>query len=70
MSQEFGSLKSSLAPFHGLKEAVFLLEVTRNNILHSLIEVAALLGRPLCELRLQVGVEMDFHALKIRQTQR
>jgi hypothetical protein len=43
MGQKFAALQSGLAPFHGFDEAVFLLEVTRNNILHSVIEVAALL---------------------------
>ena len=70
MRQKFAPLQSGLAPFHGFDEAVFFLEVTRYNILHNLIEVAALLGRSLRELRLQVGVEMNFHALKIRENRR
>jgi hypothetical protein len=67
MRQKFAPLQSGLAPFHGFNEAVFLLEIPRNKILHSLIELASLLGRSLREFRLQVGVEMNFHAPKIRE---
>src|SRR5579872_5896211 len=70
MRQKFAPRQCGLAPFDGFDEAVFFLEVTRNNILHSLIELAALLGRSLRELRLQVGVEMNFPALKIRENRR
>jgi len=70
MRKKFAPLESGLAPFHGFNEAVFPLEVTRNNILNSLSEVTALLGRSLRELRLQVGVEMNFHAFKIRERRR
>jgi hypothetical protein len=65
MRQKLASLQSSLAPFHGFDKAVLFLEKTGDNILHSLIEVAALLGRTLRKPSLQVGLEMDFHALKI-----
>jgi hypothetical protein len=67
MRQKFAPLHSGLAPFHRFDKAVFFFEVARHYILHSLIEVAALLGRSLREPVLQVGVEMNFHALKIRE---
>jgi hypothetical protein len=47
--QKFAALKCGLAPFHGFDKAVFFLEVTRYNILHSLIEITAILGRSLRE---------------------
>ncbi len=67
MRQKFASLQSGLAPIHRFDEAVFLLEVPGNNILHSLIEGTALLGRSPRELRVHVGGEMNFHAFKIRE---
>jgi|SRR6516162_9771943 len=65
MRQKFAPVQGGFAPPHGFDKAVFFLKVTRNNILHSLIEVAALLGRPLGKPCFQVTVEMNFHALKI-----
>jgi hypothetical protein len=59
--------KSALAPFDGFDKAVFLLEVLRNHILHSLIKRTALLARSLYELLLRVGTEMYFHAFKLRE---
>jgi hypothetical protein len=61
------SLQSGFTPFYRFHETVFFFEVTGDNILHGLIEVAALLGRSLRKPGLQVGVEMNFHALKIRE---
>lgn len=64
MRQKIASVQSGLAPFDGFNEAVFFLEVKRTDILHNLNGVAALLGGSLRKLRLQVGVEVNFHAPK------
>jgi hypothetical protein len=65
MRQKFAPLQSRLAPFDGLDKTVFFLKVTCHNILHGLIEVPALLGRSLRQAGFQVGVEMNFHALRL-----
>lgn len=57
--------ESGLTVFHGFGEAVFLFEVTSHYILYSIREIAAFLSRPLCESSLQIGSEINFHALKI-----
>ena len=66
--EKFAAVQSGLAPFNGLNETVLFFEVTRNHVLHNFVRIAALLDRPLCEPRLQVGAEMDFHGFKIRET--
>ena len=61
MCKKFASLQSSFAPFDSFHKAVFFLKVTRNDILHNLVRVAALLGRSMCELGLHVRVKVYFH---------
>jgi len=65
MGQKFAPSQCGLAALHRLDKAVFFLEVTRDNILHGFIEVAALLGRSLRKPLLQVRGEMNFHGLNI-----
>jgi hypothetical protein len=62
----FTALQGSLAPFHGRDEAIFFLEVARYDVLHCFIQFDALLRRSLHEASLEVGLELDFHGLKIR----
>jgi len=54
-------MRHEFAPLHGFDKAGFFLEVTRDNILHNLDRVAALLRRSLRELRVYVGGELHFH---------
>jgi len=54
-----------LTPFDGLDKAVFLFQITGNNVLNKLIRLAPLLGGSLRQAGLQVGVETYFHGLKI-----
>jgi hypothetical protein len=66
MGKKLAAFQSGLAPFHGFDKTVFFLEVTRNDILHDLIQFDSLLRRSLREAGLQIGIKLDFHGLKIR----
>jgi hypothetical protein len=66
MCQDFAALQGSLAALHGFDEAIFLLEVTRYNFLHNVIEIDTLLRCSLAQAGLHVGRELDFHCPKIR----
>lgn len=66
VSQKLSAFQGGLAPFHGFDKAVFLLKVTRNDLLHDLIQFDPLLRRSLGEACLQIGIKLDFHGLKIR----
>jgi hypothetical protein len=55
---------SILAPLHGFDKAVFFFEVMFHNILHPLVGLAPLLGRPLGESGFEKGIEVYFHALQ------
>jgi len=66
MGQKFAAFQGGLAPFHGLDKAVFFLKITRHDILYDFIQPDAPLSRSLRQARLQIGIELDFHGLKIR----
>lgn len=66
MRQKLTALYGGLATLHGFNEAIFLLEVARDNILDNLIQFDALLDCALLEASLQIGVKLDFHGIKIR----
>ena len=61
MGEILAALQSVLAPLHGLNQAVLVVEITRDDILHKVIGLSPMLGRPPCEPLLQIGVEMYFH---------
>ena len=68
MGEEFAPLQCGLAPLHGFDKTVLFLEVTRHDILDGLVEVAALSGCSLRNAGFEVRGEMNFQALKIRET--
>lgn len=67
MRQILAALQGVLAALHGLGEACFLLEIPRENVLHQLAGIAALLSGGLRELRFEFRREVYFHGLKIRE---
>jgi hypothetical protein len=66
MGQKLTAFQGGLAPSHGLDKAVFFLEITRNDILYNFIQSDSPLSRSLRQAGLQIGIELDFHGLKIR----
>jgi hypothetical protein len=61
MGKVIATLESVLAPFHGLDEAGFFLEIARQHILHQVVGIPALLGGRVRELRFQFPGDMHFH---------
>jgi hypothetical protein len=59
--QKIAPRQSGLAAFYGFEKAVFFLELPGDEILHPLVEVAALLPGTLREAGFEVSVEMNFH---------
>ena len=64
MGEKIVPLQRSLAALHGFNETVFFLEITGDDILHSLVEFTALLGRALGKMGLHIRGKMYFHALQ------
>lgn len=65
MWQKFAALQRGLASLDGFDEPIFFLEVARNDILDRFLEIAAFLGRALCEASFKFRLEVNFHALTI-----
>jgi hypothetical protein len=61
MRQEFASLKRSLASLYSFHKAIFLSEVTSDNILYNFAGVAAMFCRALRKAGLEIGTKLDFH---------
>ena len=54
--------------FNGGKKPLLIVEVTRDDVLHELVRIAALFGPFIRELGLQVGTEMHFHRFRVRES--
>jgi hypothetical protein len=67
MRQKFAALQCGFAAFHGLDESILFFEIARDYVLHNFIRLDALLCRTLREASLQIGAELNVHALKIRK---
>jgi len=61
VAETLATIESRLAPLYGFDEAIFFLEVSRDDFLHNFIGKNTLLGCPLCKACLQSGIELDFH---------
>src|ERR1035437_4219386 len=63
MGEVFAALQRVLATLHRLHEAGFFFEIARQNILHQLIGLAALLDGGVRQLRFEFGCDVYFHRL-------
>jgi len=70
MGKRFAAREGRFAPLHGFSKAIFFLEVSRHNLLHNFIGIAPLLTRSLGQPGLQVGFEVNFHVLMLRENHR
>src|ERR1017187_2372029 len=61
MAEVLATLQSVLAALHGLDKASFFFEIARQNILHQVVRIAALLSGGVCQLRFQLPRDVHFH---------
>jgi hypothetical protein len=67
MRQELASLQCRFASLDRFDEAVFFHKVTGDNFLNHFLRIATTLSGASTQARFKVGVEMDFHVMKIRE---
>jgi hypothetical protein len=65
MGHEFTPFQCRFSPANGFRKAIFFLKVSGHYVLNSFFEVETLAVCVFCQTRLQIRLEVDFHALKI-----